>query len=186
MRDFIHVFVLCPMRILVVLYLLLSHLSSCCSGLYTSRDALRTSIALELQSAYTPRLNDDDHSQVAFDVSRTSASPSTSAVILQATPTTVYRPRNPAAYQHARRRSLLSQESERVEWEEVRILAPDVQDRHTLSQLARMTGNAYALPGRPNWYEIDPAWNTVRAHLPPVSSRRPLPLLPASRLLPVP
>jgi len=31
---------------------------------------------------------------------------------------------------------------------------------HTLSQLARMTGNAYAQPGKSNWYEVDPAWNT--------------------------
>ncbi|KAH9981326.1 Alpha/Beta hydrolase protein [Lactifluus volemus] len=40
-----------------------------------------------------------------------------------------------------------------------RDLGPDVEDRHTLSQLARISGNAYALPGQSNWYDIDSAWN---------------------------
>ncbi|KAG6910289.1 hypothetical protein DXG01_011686 [Tephrocybe rancida] len=40
------------------------------------------------------------------------------------------------------------------------VLGPDVEDRHTLSQLARMSGNAYALPGQKNWYEVDMAWNS--------------------------
>jgi len=38
---------------------------------------------------------------------------------------------------------------------------PDVGDLHTLAQLARMSANAYALPGQKNWYEVDQAWNTV-------------------------
>ena len=122
-------------------------------------------ITFELQNEYTPRLDDDDlHdiTQVAFDITDAHDLSPSRVVTLQATPTTVYRPRSVAAYQDARLRSLQSQESVPVEWEQVQVLAPNVQDRHTLSQLARMTGNAYALPGRPNWYEIDPAWNTVR------------------------
>ena len=152
------------MRVLVpLLSLLLSALSHTAPS--NAREApTRTPIAFELHDEYTPRLEDGElHelSQVAFDVSNASQRAS-STMILQATPTTVYRPRDAAAFQHARLRSLRSQESEAIEWEEVRVLAPDVEDKHTLSQLARMTGNAYALPGRPNWYEIDPAWNTVR------------------------
>lgn len=50
-------------------------------------------------------------------------------------------------------------QSEEVQWDQVKVLGPDVGDRHTISQLARMTGNAYALPGQKNWYDIDEAWN---------------------------
>ena len=54
-------------------------------------------------------------------------------------------------------------QSEEVQWDQVKVLGPDVGDRHTISQLARMTGNAYALPGQKNWYDIDEAWNVVSA-----------------------
>ncbi|KIY43466.1 alpha/beta-hydrolase [Fistulina hepatica ATCC 64428] len=50
--------------------------------------------------------------------------------------------------------------SERVEWDLHDVVGPDIEDQHTLVQLARMSGNAYALPGRSNWYDIDPAWAT--------------------------
>ncbi|KAF7975826.1 hypothetical protein HWV62_8377 [Athelia sp. TMB] len=73
-------------------------------------------------------------------------------------PTTVYRPRSQAALEHARLRSLRHGESEEVEWDLVHTRGPDVQDKHTLSQLARMTSNAYALPGK-DWFDIDPIWN---------------------------
>ncbi|KNZ73790.1 Putative lipase ATG15 [Termitomyces sp. J132] len=74
-------------------------------------------------------------------------------------PTTVFRPRSLDALHHARLRSLHNQESEMVEWDELIVSGPDVEDRHTLSQLARMSGNAYVLPGQKNWYEVDAAWN---------------------------
>jgi len=50
-------------------------------------------------------------------------------------------------------------ETEPIEWEEVIVSGPDVEDRHTLSQLARMTANAYQLPGHKNWYELDASWD---------------------------
>ncbi|KAI9446491.1 alpha/beta-hydrolase [Lactarius indigo] len=65
---------------------------------------------------------------------------------LRAVPTTVYRPRSQESLKHPA-------------WEPVEVLGPDVQDRHTLSQLARISGNAYALPGQKNWYDVDSAWN---------------------------
>ncbi|KAI9466174.1 alpha/beta-hydrolase [Lactarius psammicola] len=65
---------------------------------------------------------------------------------LKAVPTTVYRPRSQEYLKHPA-------------WEPVEILGPDIQDRHTLSQLARISGNAYALPGQKNWYDVDSAWN---------------------------
>ena len=90
------------------------------------------------------------------------SSDTTPTLTLKARPTTVYRPRSRAALQQSRLRSLHFGESEKVEWDHTEVLGPDIEDRHTLSQLARMTGNAYALPGQKNWYDVDPAWNTVR------------------------
>ncbi|TRM62573.1 Alpha/Beta hydrolase protein [Schizophyllum amplum] len=60
----------------------------------------------------------------------------------------------------SRLRSLHRFQTEPVEWDRVEILGPDVEDRHTLAQLSRMAGNAYALPDQSSWYDLDPAWNT--------------------------
>ncbi|EJD05870.1 alpha/beta-hydrolase [Fomitiporia mediterranea MF3/22] len=70
-------------------------------------------------------------------------------------PTSVYRPRSNDAFPDAR----FNPEDVHVEWEEVEIEGPDIENRHTLQQLAMMSGNAYALPGRKNWYDLDGAWN---------------------------
>lgn len=94
-------------------------------------------------------------------------SKSTPTWLLQARPTTVYRPRSQAGLQQARARSLRNGQSEKVEWETAEILGPDIEDKHTLVQLARMTGNAYALPGKKNWYDIDPMWNNVNVSVLP-------------------
>ena len=60
-------------------------------------------------------------------------------------------------------RSMIAQECEahHDDWDIMHVQGPDVEDRYTLQQLARMTGNAYALPGGKNWYDLDEAWNTV-------------------------
>ncbi|KAK0228747.1 alpha beta-hydrolase [Armillaria fumosa] len=79
---------------------------------------------------------------------------------LKAQPTVVYRPSSVEALHRARMRSMRYRESERVEWNRVEVLGPAVQDIHTLAQLARMSGNAYALPGKKNWYDLDGSWNT--------------------------
>ncbi|KAK7467323.1 hypothetical protein VKT23_004380 [Stygiomarasmius scandens] len=78
---------------------------------------------------------------------------------LRARPTSVYRPRSYSAIDNARKRSLHDQECSSLEWDVVETVGPDIEDIHTLAQLARMSGNAYALPGKKNWYEIDPVWN---------------------------
>jgi len=67
---------------------------------------------------------------------------------LNAVPTTVYRPR----YLH---------DLHNIPWDPIDVLGPDIEDKHTLSQLARISGNAYALPGQKNWYDVDSAWNIV-------------------------
>ncbi|KAJ6502398.1 alpha/beta-hydrolase [Mycena sanguinolenta] len=78
---------------------------------------------------------------------------------LKARPTTVYKPRSLDAFRHARWRSIHLEESERLEWDPQEVLGPDIEDIHTLAQLSRMAGNAYARPGKKNWYEVDEAWN---------------------------
>ena len=77
------------------------------------------------------------------------------SLTLKATPTTIYRPRYPGDLRP-------------MPWDPIDVLGPDVEDRHTLSQLARISGNAYALPGQKNWYDIDSAWNIVSHNLPSV------------------
>ncbi|KAJ7343328.1 alpha/beta-hydrolase [Mycena albidolilacea] len=78
---------------------------------------------------------------------------------LRARPTTVYKPRSLDTFHRARRRSLKFEESECVEWDLQEVLGPDIEDLHTLAQLSRMAGNAYAQPGAKNWYQVDGAWN---------------------------
>lgn len=80
-------------------------------------------------------------------------------------PTTVYRPRSVDLIHEARVRSMRYGESIPFEWVRAEVLGPDVQDRHTLIQLAKMAGDAYALPGKKNWYEVDDAWNKARIAL---------------------
>ena len=122
-------------------------------------------VNFSLSQEYSLEVSDqlEDSSQARLSVANiVDKVPATPTISLKAKPTTVWRPRDIEAVQYARSRSLKYSESVPVEWEEVEILGPDVEDRHTLGQMARMTGNAYALPGQKNWYDIDEAWNTVR------------------------
>lgn len=86
-------------------------------------------------------------------------------VYLKSQPTLVYRPRSVDVLHRTRLRSLQLAENELqpVLWDLVEVEGPAVENLHTLSQLARMSGNAYALPGQKNWYEVDHAWNRVRS-----------------------
>lgn len=135
------------------------------SGLHRSDDAHSTEsfVSFNLHQEYDlDTAYDDIHEQQgAFRISPPPSSQTTPTFELKARPTTVYRPRSTDDFQRARLRSLRYAESEVVEWEQVEMAGPDIEDQHTLSQLARMTGNAYALPMGNNWYDMDPAWNTV-------------------------
>jgi lipase ATG15 len=77
-------------------------------------------------------------------------------------PAIVYRPESPLDIEMARQRSMMLEESTPIEWRRIEVQGPDIEDRHTLQELARMSGNSYALPGQKNWYELDEAWNKVR------------------------
>lgn len=54
-----------------------------------------------------------------------------------------YRPASHAAFLRARTRSLRFRQNEPVRWEEHNVIAPDVEKRETLLELAKMTNNAY-------------------------------------------
>lgn len=74
---------------------------------------------------------------------------------------TVHQPRSIQDVYRARDRSLRLQESEPIEWVKKEVLVPDVTDRETLREMAKMTGNAYAKRGHSNWYNMTMRWNTV-------------------------
>ncbi|TFK54757.1 alpha/beta-hydrolase [Heliocybe sulcata] len=118
-------------------------------------------VTLGLEGDYGVRLEGEgDKAYIKSTIKLRDYDASVPTYTLAARPTTVFRPRSQAAFESARLRSLRHNQNEKVEWDEVEMLGPDVDDKHTLAQLARMTGNAYAMPGWKNWYDIDPEWNT--------------------------
>ncbi|KAH0830627.1 alpha beta-hydrolase [Lanmaoa asiatica] len=128
--------------------------------------ASATQLSPTLSSTASPRLLQFDLSHRFFVISQDTLFSSYSfpqhfhpTLSLKAVPTTVYRPSSYEALQHARWRSVHQAQSEPIEWIETQVLGPDVTDRHTLAQLARMAANAYQLPWKDNWYELDPSWN---------------------------
>ena len=69
----------------------------------------------------------------------------------------IKRPRSKTEYQIARKARRND-----VEWDDVEIEMPDMEHRETLLELAKITGDAYALPGSKDWYDLDARWNSVR------------------------
>ena len=69
----------------------------------------------------------------------------------------IARPKSNTAYQVARKAR-----TNNIEWDEDEVVAPDVEHRETLYEMAKITGDAYALPGSKSWYDIDARWNSVR------------------------
>lgn len=122
----------------------------------------RVNFDLDRQSNLPSPANPNDQRPLLV----THAPPSEPLTIsLKTRPITVYRPKSLDAHEHARLRSLHHAETEPIEWEKAVVSGPDIEDRHTLSQLARMTANAYQLPGHKNWYDLDLSWN-VNASFP--------------------
>jgi hypothetical protein len=72
-----------------------------------------------------------------------------------------HRPASYSAFDRARLRSMRYMQSERVAWDNVKMLGPNVQSRETLLQLAQMTHNSYFESGHPHWYDLGERWNTV-------------------------
>lgn len=130
----------------------------------TSATVIPNLVNFDLQHQFTLPLhaNADNQRPLLAEYAPPSETPSVS---LKARPVTVYRPKSLDAHERARLRSLHHAETEPIEWEEAVVSGPDIEDRHTLSQLARMTANAYQLPGHKNWYNLDSSWN-VNASFP--------------------
>ncbi|KAK0223515.1 alpha/beta-hydrolase [Armillaria fumosa] len=68
------------------------------------------------------------------------------------------RPPNFDAFSQARVRSMKFGQSGILDWEEDKVLAPDVEDRETLLALAKMANNAYVVPNESSWYDLGINW----------------------------
>ena len=73
----------------------------------------------------------------------------------------IYKPPSFEAHARARSQSMRFGQSENLDWVEDKTMAPDVENREALLELAKMTNNAYVEPNDPAWYDIGP-WNSVR------------------------
>lgn len=115
-------------------------------------------LTLQLTGEYTTTIppETDSEIQLLYDPLLDS-----STSILKAIPTVVYRPESYEAVDRARYSSRVDSKSIPIQWHETWVLGPDVTDKHTLGQLARMSSNAYHLPGQKNWKwrDLDPSWN---------------------------
>lgn len=76
--------------------------------------------------------------------------------------TSVHKPRSQDAFHRARLRSRRHDQTEVLEWEDDEVLGPDVEDRETILQLAKMTNNAYVERGDATWYNLSDVWRNVR------------------------
>ncbi len=71
------------------------------------------------------------------------------------------RPPSFAEIARARQISMRGQ-SAALDWEEEDVPGPDVTRRETLLLLAKMTSDAYFVPGASGWYNLTDEWNVVR------------------------
>ncbi|EIM89998.1 alpha/beta-hydrolase [Stereum hirsutum FP-91666 SS1] len=126
------------------------------SFLCSTRFISAASLSFDPIQQYSLPFVGDEPLQASFSLVEQQLPPS---LTVKSVPTSVYRPKSVDALLHARSQSLRHAQGEKVDWDLVEVNGPDVKDRHTLVQLARMSGDAYALPGQKNWYDIDPAWN---------------------------
>ncbi|KAF9496751.1 alpha/beta-hydrolase [Pleurotus eryngii] len=92
-----------------------------------------------------------------------SLSPSTQTTYsLQTRPLRTHRLKSFQSHSEARSRSLRYQESTPAFqlWDEPEeVDGPDVENRQTLLELAKMTNNAYLEPDQDGWYDLDGPWN---------------------------
>ncbi|KAG5651296.1 hypothetical protein H0H81_009149 [Sphagnurus paluster] len=70
-----------------------------------------------------------------------------------------YKPPSFEAIAHARTRSMRFGQSEDLQWDEEEVIAPNVESRVTLLELAKMTNNAYVPLDDPAWYDLGGGWN---------------------------
>ena len=71
------------------------------------------------------------------------------------------RPPSFEAVTRARHMSMRGQ-SAALDWEEDEVIGPDITLRETLLLLAKMTSDAYFVPGTSGWYNLTDEWNVVR------------------------
>lgn len=87
-------------------------------------------------------------------------------ITLQTKHIRTHKPSSNEAFIRARSSMWLNQQSEADLWIESIVNAPDVENRATLLQLAKMTNNAYYNTSDKGWYTLEPFWgNTVSSPL---------------------
>ncbi|KAH9168814.1 alpha/beta-hydrolase [Lactarius sanguifluus] len=79
-------------------------------------------------------------------------------VSIRTSPVRTARPPSFAAIARARHMSMRGQ-SAALDWDEDDVLGPDVTRRETLLLLAKMTSDAYFMPGASGWYNLTDEWN---------------------------
>ncbi|KAJ7707369.1 alpha/beta-hydrolase [Mycena rosella] len=97
---------------------------------------------------------------VFADVPRRAAVLSENAHTVQTRTIRTFKPPSFALHAQARAQSMRFGQSllQDFPWEEEEIPAPDVEDRNTLLELAKMSNNAYVDPDDPAWYELGANW----------------------------
>ncbi|KAH8831375.1 alpha/beta-hydrolase [Flagelloscypha sp. PMI_526] len=116
--------------------------------------AVSSDSAKVIFSDVTPRMLDSS-STVSSDSDRellSSYSVSTDSVL-------VHRPPTKELHAQAILRSKFDGQSSNFPWDEEEMLAPNTSSRATLLTLAKMTNNAYLLPGDKGWYDLGDQWN---------------------------
>lgn len=71
------------------------------------------------------------------------------------------KPSSLGAFRRALALSRFSRQTMLLDWDEDEIEGPDVENRKTLLNLAKMTNNAYLEPGEAEWYDLGGDWNVV-------------------------
>ena len=72
-----------------------------------------------------------------------------------------YQPPSLDSINDARYQSMRFGKSAVMDWDEDEIVGPDIENRETLLELAKMTSNAYLPPDDEGWYTLGENWTTV-------------------------
>ncbi|KAG6835503.1 putative lipase atg15, partial [Arthromyces matolae] len=70
-----------------------------------------------------------------------------------------FRPPSFHEFSEARVRSLHFGQTQPLQWDEEEVLAPNVESRDVILELAKMTNNAYVAPDDAAWYDLGDEWN---------------------------
>ncbi|KAJ7067243.1 alpha/beta-hydrolase [Mycena amicta] len=116
--------------------------------------------SLRFELRHLHAVSASDAHVVFADVPTRFQSSSSQTTALKTRTITTFKPPSFALHAAARRQSMSFGQSLLFEfpWDEEEIIAPDVDDRETLLELAKMSNNAYVDPDDGAWYELGANW----------------------------